>query len=58
VTKPSDIEQQMRLEKMFRQAFGRSISLEERKFLGLSAEMYPISEDEPLAPPEKEKDIA
>jgi hypothetical protein len=38
--------QRMRLENVFREAFGRELTSEERKFLGLSVVMSPPDEDE------------
>jgi hypothetical protein len=38
--------QRARLEKVFREAFGRELTPDERKFLGLSAAVAPPDEDE------------
>jgi len=37
----------LRLENMFRKAFGRDLTLEERKFLGLSVAVAPDEEQDP-----------
>jgi hypothetical protein len=41
--------QLLRLEKIFREAFGRELTSEERKFLGLSVVAAPPDEDEQLS---------
>jgi hypothetical protein len=38
--------QRVRLEKVFREAFGRELTPDERKFLGLSVAVEPPDEDE------------
>lgn len=45
---PSD-SQKLRIEQMFREAFGRELTLHERRYLGLSADMED-SDMEPLEP--------
>lgn len=43
--KPSD-SQKLRIEQMFREAFGRELTMEERRYLGLSADMDDPDMDE------------
>ena len=48
--------QRLRLENVFREAFGRELTSDERKFLGLSVVVSPPDEDEALRPRPAEED--